>query len=195
MEQNRKQEEMTEQEAETATAEMAGEQAGSTAGQASNPADADPRSREELLAEVIRLSAELSEVQNRLLRISADFDNFRKRARQEKEELGKYAALRMVQEILPVLDNFRLAMAAETTDAESMKKGIDMVFRQFLHALEREGVTEMNAVGQPFDPNRHEAVMQVESEEHESGIVVEELRKGYLLHDKVIRPAMVKVAK
>jgi molecular chaperone GrpE len=155
----------------------------------------DPRSKEELLAEVARLNAELQELQNRLLRASADFDNFRKRARQEKEDLSKFATLRLVQEILPVLDNFQLALTADNADAESLKKGVDMVFRQFQTTLEREGVTAINAVGQPFDPNYHEAVMQVESDEHESGVVVEELRKGYMLHDKVVRPAMVKVSR
>lgn len=151
-------------------------------------------SQQELLSEVSRLNAEVQELQNRLLRTTADFDNFRKRARQEKEDMSKYATLRLVQEILPVLDNFQLAMAAGNTDAESLKKGVEMVFRQMQSTLEREGIVAMNAVGQPFDPNFHEAVMQVESAEHESGIVVEELRKGYLLHDKVVRPAMVKVS-
>ncbi|MFC4766341.1 nucleotide exchange factor GrpE [Effusibacillus consociatus] len=155
----------------------------------------DTRSREELLAEVTRLTAEMQELQNRLLRSTADFDNFRKRARQEKEDLSNYATLRLVQEILPVVDNFQLALAAETSDAESLKKGVEMVFRQFESTLEREGVVAMNAVGQPFDPNFHEAVMQVESDEYAPGTVVEELRKGYLLHDKVVRPAMVKVSR
>ncbi|WP_018130364.1 nucleotide exchange factor GrpE [Effusibacillus pohliae] len=182
-----------EQQQAAAGEQAAGEQNENQADQQQAGAE-DTRSREELLAEIQRLNAELDETRSRLLRTTADFDNFRKRTRQEKEELSKYATLRFVQEILPVLDNFQLALAAETTDAESLKKGVDMVFRQFLGALERQGVVEMQAVGKPFDPNFHEAVMQVESEEHESGIVVEELRKGYLLHDKVVRPAMVKVS-
>lgn len=183
------------------TPETAGGGTSETAGDSpetpeTRDADAeDTRSREELLAEIARLNEELKELHNRLLRTSADFDNFRKRARQEKEELSKYATMRLVQEILPVLDNFHLAVAAETADAESLKKGVDMVFRQFLSTLEREGVTEMNPVGKPFDPNYHEAVMQVESGDYESGIVVEELRKGYMLHDRVARPAMVKVSR
>jgi molecular chaperone GrpE len=160
-----------------------------------NTGDAnDSRSREELLMEVSRLNSEVQELQNRLLRTTADFDNFRRRARQEKEDLLKYAASRMVQEILPVLDNFQLALAAEAADAASVKQGVEMVFRQLQAALEREGLVEMNPVGQPFDPNFHEAVMQVASDEYESGTVVEVLRKGYLLQDKVIRPAMVKVS-
>lgn len=154
----------------------------------------DSRSKGELLAEVTRLTQELQDVNTRLLRVTADFDNFRRRTRQEKEELGQYAAMKLIQEVLPVLDNFQLALAAETADAQSLKQGIEMVFRQFHSILEKEGVKSIEAVGQPFNPNYHEAVMQVESGEYESGIVVEELRKGYLLHDKVVRPAMVKVA-
>jgi molecular chaperone GrpE len=155
----------------------------------------DPRTKEELLLDVTRLQGELQELQGKFLRASADFDNFRRRTRQEKEELGQYATMQFVQSILPVLDNFQLALAAGNTDAESLKKGVEMVFRQFQNTFESAGITEMNAVGQPFDPNFHEAVMQVESDEHESGTVVEELRKGYLFNDKVIRPAMVQVAK
>lgn len=162
--------------------------------EAGDQASNDPRSREELLAEVTRLQADLQETQNRLLRATADFDNFRRRARQEKEELGKYAALKMIQEILPVLDNFQLALTVENTDAQALQQGIEMVFRQFLAILEREGLTGIEAVGQRFDPNFHEAVLQVESSEHEPGTVVEELRKGYILYDKVVRPSMVKVS-
>lgn len=158
------------------------------------PSVEDPRSKDELLAEVDRLTRELQEATNRLLRTTADFDNFRKRTRQEKEELGQYATLKLIQEVLPVLDNFQLALAAETADAQSLKQGIEMVFRQFQSILEKSGVQSIEAVGQPFDPNVHEAVMQVQSEEHAPGTVVEELRKGYMLYEKVVRPAMVKVA-
>lgn len=158
------------------------------------PSVEDPRSKDELLAEVDRLTQELQEANNRLLRTTADFDNFRKRTRQEKEELGQYATLKLIQEVLPVLDNFQLALAAETADANSLKQGIEMVFRQFQSILEKAGVQSIEAVGQPFDPNVHEAVMQVQSDEHEPGTVVEELRKGYMLYEKVVRPAMVKVA-
>ncbi|BCJ88604.1 nucleotide exchange factor GrpE [Effusibacillus dendaii] len=184
MNQDQKQMEETEQEA-AATPEAA---------DGENAAAEDSRSREELLAEVDRLTQEVQDLQNRLLRTGADFDNFRKRARQEKEDLGKFGALRFVQEILPALDNFQLALAADTSDAESLKKGVEMVYRQLQSSLEKEGLKAIEAVGLPFDPNLHEAVMQVPSDEHASGTVVEELRKGYLMHERVIRPAMVKVA-
>lgn len=155
----------------------------------------DSRSKEELLSEVARLQNELQDLQGKLLRASADFDNFRRRTRQEKEELGQYATMQFVQSILPVLDNFQLALGSENADAESLKKGVEMVFRQFQNTFESVGIKEMNAVGQPFDPNYHEAVIQVDTDEYESGTVVEELRKGYVLNEKVVRPAMVKVAK
>jgi molecular chaperone GrpE len=146
-------------------------------------------------AEIERLNAEYQELQNRYLRVQADFDNFRKRSRQEKEELSQYATMRLIQELLPVIDNFQLAMHAQTEDVETLKKGIDMVWRQLQQILEKEGLSRMETVGQPFDPNVHEAVMQVEaSEEFPPGTVVEELRSGYKLKEKVIRAAMVKVA-
>jgi molecular chaperone GrpE len=146
-------------------------------------------------AEIERLHAELQDLQNRYLRVQADFDNFRKRSRQEKEELSQYATMRLIQELLPVIDNFQLAMNAQTDDVDTLKKGIDMVWRQLQQILEKEGLFRMETVGQPFDPNVHEAVMQVEAtEEFPSGTIVEELRSGYKLKEKVIRAAMVKVA-
>jgi len=141
-----------------------------------------------------RLQAE--EHQQRLLRVQADYDNFRRRTRQEKEELYKYAASDLLEKLLPVLDNFdrALATAQGGSDYDALLKGIDMIFRQFQQVLEQTGLTSMEAVGQPFNPEYHEAVMKVEDEEHEEGIVLEELQKGYMFKDKVLRPAMVKVS-
>ncbi|WP_374018629.1 nucleotide exchange factor GrpE [Paenibacillus thiaminolyticus] len=141
-----------------------------------------------------RLQAE--ELQQRLLRAQADFDNFRRRTVKEKEELAQYASSKLVTEMLPVLDNFERALAVVQTGSEeqSFVKGVDMIFRQFTQVLEQEGVKAMNVVGEPFNPEFHQAIMQVESEEHEEGIVVEEVQKGYMLKDRVLRPAMVKVS-
>ncbi|CAH8769666.1 nucleotide exchange factor GrpE [Paenibacillus dendritiformis] len=140
--------------------------------------------------------AQAEELQQRLLRAQADFDNFRRRTVKEKEELAQYASSKLVTELLPVLDNFERALAAAQTGSEeqSFVKGVDMIFRQFMQVLEQEGVKAMNAVGEPFNPEFHQAIMQVESEEHEEGIVVEEVQKGYMLKDRVLRPAMVKVS-
>ncbi|MFF2155951.1 nucleotide exchange factor GrpE [Paenibacillus chitinolyticus] len=142
----------------------------------------------------LRKAAE--ESQQRLLRAQADFDNFRRRTRQEKEEFAKYASLKLIEQMLPVIDNFDRALVSsrETQDFEALTKGIEMVYRQLEQVMTQEGLTPIEAVGQPFNPEFHQAIMQVESDEHEEGIVVEEVQKGYMLKDKVIRPSMVKVS-
>nr|WP_156160028.1 nucleotide exchange factor GrpE [Paenibacillus sp. E194] len=147
-------------------------------------------------AELAKAKAEAEEYQQRFLRAQADFDNFRRRTLKEKEDLAKYASAKLVTELLPVLDNFERALATEqaASEAESFIKGVDMIFRQLGQVLEQEGVKPMEAVGQPFNPEFHQAVMTVETDEYEEGTVVEELQKGYLLKDKVLRPAMVKVS-
>ncbi|WP_246021683.1 nucleotide exchange factor GrpE [Paenibacillus zeisoli] len=147
-------------------------------------------------AELEQLRNEVQEHQQRFLRSQADFDNFRRRTQKEKEELGKYASAKLITELLPVVDNLDRALAAvkENAEAESFSKGVDMIFRQLEGILSAEGLTPMNSVGQPFNPEYHQAIMQVESDEYEEGIVVEEVQKGYLLKDKVLRPAMVKVS-
>ena len=136
------------------------------------------------------------EHQARTLRVQADFDNFRRRTQKEKEELAQYATSKLVTELLPVLDNFEraLATAPASADSEAFTKGVNMIFRQLDGVLKSQGLTAMESVGQPFNPEYHQAIMQVESEEHEEGIVTEEVQKGYLLKDKVLRPAMVKVS-
>lgn len=146
--------------------------------------------------ELNKLRAQAEEHQQRFLRAQADFDNFRRRTLKEKEDLAKYASMKLVTELVPVLDNFEraLATAPQGAESESFSKGVEMIFRQFESVLQAEGVTAMNSVGQPFNPDFHQAIMQVESEEHEEGIVVEEVQKGYMLKDKVLRPAMVKVS-
>jgi len=132
----------------------------------------------------------------RYLRVQADFDNFRRRSRQEKEEFAKYASMKLIEQLLPVVDNLERALATgkETTDTEALLKGIDMVFRLLGQVLEQEGLKPIEAVGQPFNPEFHQAIMQVESAEHDEGTVIEEIQKGYNLKDKVLRPTMVKVS-
>ncbi|QJD83669.1 nucleotide exchange factor GrpE [Cohnella herbarum] len=133
---------------------------------------------------------------SRYLRAQADFDNFRRRTVKEKEELTQYASLKLITQLLPVLDNFQRALqtGGEGSESESFAKGVDMIFRQLSQVLEGEGLKPMESVGQPFDPEFHQAIMQVESEEYDEGIVVEAIQTGYILKDKVIRPAMVKVS-
>jgi molecular chaperone GrpE len=145
---------------------------------------------------IVALQQQSEDNHNRYLRAQADFDNFRRRTVKEKEEITQYASLKLVSQLVPVLDNFQRALltAGEAVDVEAFAKGVDMIYRQLFQVLEAEGLKQMEVVGQPFDPEWHQAVMQVESDEYEEGIVVEAIQTGYVLKDKVIRPAMVKVS-
>jgi molecular chaperone GrpE len=147
--------------------------------------------------EVARLKKENEELNQRMLRVAADFDNFRKRTRTEKEELAKYANSNLISGLLPVLDNFQLALDVKepTEEVKKFMTGMEMIYRQLLQALEQAGLEAINAVGEDFDPQKHEAVMQVEDDQVPDNSIVEELRRGYMFKDKVIRPSMVKVAK
>lgn len=176
---------------ENAEAELETADAGQDESNAQEQAGLTPEQQE-----IEKLKLQVDEHQQRLLRAQADFDNFRRRTRQEKEEFAKYASLKVVEQLLPVVDNFERALAAgkDSSDYDALIKGVDMIFRQLDQVLAAEGLTRMESVGQPFNPEFHQAVMQVESDEYEEGIVVEELQKGYLLKDKVLRPAMVKVS-
>lgn len=132
----------------------------------------------------------------RYLRTQADFDNFRRRSRQEKEDFAKYASGKLIEQLLPIVDNFERALSAskDNKDYEALQKGVDMIYRQLDQVLVQEGLQPIESVGQPFNPEYHQAIMQVESDEHEEGIVLEEMQKGYKLKDKVLRVAMVKVS-
>lgn len=150
--------------------------------------------QEEQKDELAQQKALADDYYNRLLRMQADFENFKRRARQEKEEFYKYASESLMLQLLPVVDNFERALAAGGDDAKNLLAGIQMIERQLKEVLQREGLQAIESVGQEFDPNLHEAVMQVESDDYPANTCVEELQKGYRLKDKVIRPAMVKVA-
>ncbi len=150
---------------------------------------------EQLKAELDDTKAKAEEYRALVQRVQADFDNFRRRARQEKEDSLKYGAGRLVENMLPILDNFERALSAEGQDLDNFLAGVSLILRQFKETLAKEGVTPIEALGTEFDPTMHEAVMSVDSPDHADNTVVEELQKGYCLHDKVIRPAMVKVCK
>ncbi len=147
-------------------------------------------------AELIKAKAKADDYYGQLQRLQADFDNYRKRTQKEKTELIKYASERLVVELLPVLDNFDRAVSAAKVnpDFTSFSQGVEMILRQMQTALSKEGLKAMDAVGQPFDPNLHDAVLRVASEEHPENTVLEELQKGYYLKEKVLRPCMVKVS-
>lgn len=143
------------------------------------------------------LEEERDDVKNRMMRVAADLENFRKRAAREREDMRKYGIDKVVLELLPVVDNLERALQHAEKNAEdnSITEGVRMVYRQFLTALEKHGVKGFESKGEMFDPQKHEAIQQVESEEHETGTVLEQYQKGYFLHDRLIRPAMVSVAK
>jgi len=146
--------------------------------------------------EIQSLKNEKDEISNRLLRLQAEFDNFKKRTQKEKEANLKYKSQDLVAEMLPAMDNFERALQVETNEANSnLVEGISMVYRQLQDALKSQGVEVIESIGKEFDPNLHHAVMQIEDANIESNTVVEELQKGYMLKDKVVRPAMVKVNK
>lgn len=152
---------------------------------------------------VLTLEAELKQSKDQaneyfthLQRLQADFDNHRKRTQKEKEETVKYAAERIVEAMLPILDNFERAINSTRAnqDFNAFSQGVEMIFKQMQNTLAKEGLTAIEAVGQTFDPNLHEAVLQVDSEDYPENTVVEELQKGYYLKEKVLRPSMVKVS-
>ncbi len=153
----------------------------------------DGAEMKEMMESLDGKNRELDELNNRLLRLQADFDNFRRRSRQEKEELSQVVAYGIFKELLPVLDNFERALAAPGQDAAQIRTGVELVYRQLGGSLERFGVKPIAAVGNPFDPAFHEAVMRVEDVCQADGLIVEELQKGYEMGGKVLRPSMVKV--
>ena len=144
-------------------------------------------------ADIAKLRQEASDLRDRLMRTLADFDNFRKRAERERQELKRYALLDPLRELLTVSDNLDLALSAKGS-ADDLKRGVEMIHRQMGELLRRFGVVEVPAEGQPFDPTVHEAVSREESPEVRTATVTAELRRGYKLHDRLLRPAMVKVA-
>lgn len=139
--------------------------------------------------------AEKEEMAQQYVRLQADFDNFRKRARQEREDTAKFAICDGLTGLLPVLDNLERALAGGKTCAEAKDfvVGVEMVYRQLLDTLQNLGLEVIPAVGEVFDPQWHEAIAMVEGEPDQSGIIVEELQKGYRFKDKLLRPSMVKV--
>jgi molecular chaperone GrpE len=140
---------------------------------------------------------EAERLQDRLVRLHAEFENYKKRMAREKAEFLKFAHEGLILEFLPVLDNLERAMASARAEPGStpLLEGIEMIARLFRSVLERAGVKPMEALGQPFDPGRHQAVAQVEASDEEANLVVEEIQKGYLIEGRVLRPAMVKVSR
>jgi molecular chaperone GrpE len=139
---------------------------------------------------------EAEEHRDRYLRAAAEFDNARKRAAREREEYTRYVNESLLRELLPVLDNFDRALQAARGEpaAAAVTAGVELTQREFLRVLEKFGVTPFPSVGQPFDPERHEAIARVPAQGRPEGTVVDETARGYLLNGRVLRPAMVTVA-
>lgn len=142
--------------------------------------------------ETEELKTKLADTEDRLLRLRADFENFRRRTRQEKEELSKVVAQDILKGMLPCIDNFERALG-QAKDLESFKQGMDMIYKQFMEALKANGLEVIETKDVKFDPNFHQAVMRVENPELEDDTIVMEMQKGYMVKGKVVRPSMVQV--
>ena len=153
----------------------------------------------EQMTELKAQAAKGKEHWEQLLRTTADFDNFKKRAARERQDAVKYASEALLQKLIPILDNFDAALTATATakegTAQSLQTGVNMILTQFRSALTEAGLEEVDATGKPFDPNFHEAVSQQESADVPEGHVLQQLRKGYKLRDRLLRPATVVVAR
>ena len=164
-----------------------------------SPAAENPELTPEQITELQTRAAKADDNWERLLRTTADFDNFKKRAAREKIEAGQYATFSLLQKVLPVLDNFEMALAAAQSAKDdklaSLQSGVLMIQQQLKGALVETGLEEIDAAGKPFDPNFHEAVSEQESADIAEGHVLQQLRKGYKFKDRLLRPATVIVAK
>jgi molecular chaperone GrpE len=155
------------------------------------------REIEELRKKLEEKEKEAKENYERLLRIAADLENYKKRAGKEKEDWTKFANEDLMKAILPFIDNLERAVnhAEKVRDTGVMIEGVRLTLQQVLQALNKFGLASFESVGKPFDPARHEAMLVVESDQHEPNRVVEEFQKGYLLNDRLLRPATVSVSK
>ena len=196
MAEEKKQQDNTEQEAPEQEAAKQPEADAKAAEKIEEPAtepQKEPSAEEKLRAEVESLKKELADEKEKYLRLDAEYYNYRTRSLKEKQEAYDNALCKTVTEVLSVIDNFERAANAECSD-KNFKKGVDMIFKQYLAILEKLGVSEIPAQGQPFDPNLHNAVSSCEDENLGENIVAAVLQKGYTLGKKVIRHAMVTVA-
>jgi molecular chaperone GrpE len=163
-----------------------------------SPATAKPEAVEAgVIPEIERLKAERDALLDRLARLQAEFDNARKRAVRDQQEFRDYAAADVIKTILPILDSFERALKTPTPGGDSgdFRNGIELIYRQLQDALQKMGVQAVSAVGQVFDPRVHEAIEMVDTTEVEDHHVLDELQRGYKYKDRLLRPAMVRVAR
>lgn len=170
---------------------MADEQVTNTAEETPGAADPSPAA-----SELETVKRERDENYDRLLRKTAEFDNYRKRIERERREQADRAVVDLLQELLLVVDDFDLALTADAGEgSSSYRKGVELIHAKFHDMLRRQGVKPIEALGADFDPNLHQAVIHEPSADHRENEVIGELRKGYTLNDKLLRPSLVKVAK
>jgi molecular chaperone GrpE len=158
------------------------------AGTAVDPAPA-------LADEIVELRKDRDNLQDRLLRQAAEFDNYRKRIERERRELSEFASADILQDILPIVDDFERALKVDAPGSEPYRQGLEIIHRGLQELLRKRGVTAVDAVGADFDPHIHQAVSYEEAPDRRDGEVIAEFRRGYRLGDRLLRPAMVKVAK
>ena len=143
-----------------------------------------------------RLTAELQEMNDKYLRLYAEFENYKKRVNKDKEELVKYGNEKLIYELLPVIDYLEMALKHSKNEAsEGIVQGVEITLKELMRTLEKFGLTSIEAIGKPFDPTVHHAMSVVEREDVEENMVAEEFRKGYMVRDKVIRAPLVGVSK
>lgn len=143
-----------------------------------------------------KLQAEVKENNSKFLRALAEVENIKKRSQRERDEYLKYGKVSLIQKILPVIDDLNRAMEAsqQSSDYESLSKGVELIAKSLDDILRNEGVEEIESIGKAFDPRFHQALMVEANEEYPENMIIEELQKGYILHDRVIRPGLVKVS-
>ena len=160
--------------------------------------DQDPQVQDDAAesVDIAALKAERDALQDRLLRTAAEFDNYRKRIDRERRDQSESAAFSLLSEVLPVVDNLERALQSPSgPEAAGFRAGVELILRQMMDLLRKRGVTPIDALGADFDPRIHQAVSQETSDAHRDGEVMEELQRGYMLGERLLRPAMVKVAK
>jgi molecular chaperone GrpE len=146
-----------------------------------------------LTAERDQLSAEKSDLQDRLVRRQAEFENFRRRSEREKAEMIDFGKMEAIQAVLPIVDDFERALKVETADKE-YARGMMLIYQRLEDALKKLGLSPLETLGKKFDPNLHHAVDKVQTDEHEEDTILDEYQKGYYFRDRLLRPAMVKVS-
>ena len=165
----------------------------------SDSSSTDEREAVKLLeAKLETVTKESQENYDRLLRVSAEFENYKKRSVRELSDVQKYANQSLVRDLLPIIDNLELALKSATESNSNtdgcLLDGVELTRKEILKVFEKNNIEQIEAIGKPFDPNYHEAVMREESDEYAENTVINELQKGYLMHDRLIRPTMVVVA-